>query len=82
MDIKAWLQKIASSFQPAYTKLDQMDFPPEIKKVINQVWLTLPVKIQAVIWELIKKLADAYGDEFAQKILKEVLEALKRVGND
>ena len=80
MSLKSVLNKIWPWFQTTYDKISQWDLTPKQKELLNQVWLTLPVKIQESIWALLKKLAELYGDEFAKKILQDVLEALKRVG--
>ena len=73
------LNKIWPWFQTTADQIEKWDASPEIKALLNQVWLTLPVKIQKLIWELVKKLAEMYGDDLAKKILKDVLEVLNRV---
>jgi hypothetical protein len=75
------LNKIYSwcNFQGRYDAIEKWDVSPETKMLINQIWLTLPVAIQSSIWSMIKKLAEQYGDEFAEAILNGVLNALKKV---
>lgn len=77
--IKDALLKIAGWFQPTYDAIDKFDFSPEVKAKLNQIWLNLPVSIQTAIWKMIKDIADKYGDDLAQIILKQVIDALSRV---
>jgi len=74
-----FLNHIWPWFQTTADKIQEWDLNPEQKKLLNQVWLTLPVKIQESLWVLLKKIAEMYGNEFAKKLLQDVLEALKKV---
>lgn len=74
-----FLSRIWPWFQTTADKIEEWDLSPQQKELVNQIWLTLPIKIQETLWALLKKLADMYGDDFAKKILTDVLEALKKV---
>ena len=74
-----FLNKIWPWFQTSADEIKKWDLTPKQKELVNQIWLNLPVKIQEALWALLKKLAEMYGDEFAKKILTDVLEALKKV---
>ena len=80
--ITNWLNSIWPKFQTAADKIQAWDLSPKQKELVNQIWLNMPIALQNVFWSLLKKLAEMYGDEFAKKILQDVLDALKGVGND
>ena len=77
--LKDFLDSIWPRFQTSYDAIKKWDLTPKQKELVNQIWLNLPIKIQEALWALLKRLADMYGDEFAKKILQDVLEALKKV---
>jgi len=78
MNIINWLKNIASSFQPAADKIRKWHLSPELDETFNSIWENLPKNIQKALWDLVKKIYDKYGEEFAVMILEVLLGSLKK----
>ena len=81
MGFRNFLARIAKSFQPAYDKIDAMDFPPEIKEKLQQLADVLPEKIkkeltQKVLWFCTTAMKK-YGKKFVQSTLNIIVDFLK-----
>ena len=67
------LKKISGWFQPAYNKLIALDWPPEVKKMIDGIWNGLSPEIQKALVALIIAIYQKYGQKKAQEILNSVI---------
>ena len=74
MDIKAWLQNIASSFQPAYDKIKAWHLSPEVDSLLEEIWKQIPKAWQDMVYKELKKLYEEKGVEVAEKLLKKFIE--------
>ncbi|MFH1231876.1 MAG: hypothetical protein V1709_10315 [Planctomycetota bacterium] len=74
-----WLKKLYEklAFQSRYDKIKLWKLPDDVEKLFDETWDNLPKNIQKALWELIKRLYDRYGEEFAIIILQKLLGSLK-----
>ena len=80
MDIKAWLLKIANSFQPKYDEIKSWKWTPAQQELIDSIWANLGPTLQKALWSLVALILAKYGPATAQSILAKVLDALKKEG--
>ena len=78
MNIINWLKNIASSFQSNYDKIKAWHLPDNVDKLFDEIWENLPKNIQKALWDLVKKIYNKYGEEFAVMILEVLLGSLKK----
>jgi len=78
MNIRKWLENIASVFQPTYDRIKAWQLSPEVDKLLEDLWNSLPAALQGSLYKFIKEIYDTYGKEFAEEIIKKIMAAIKK----
>lgn len=74
-----WLKKLYKklAFQNTYDKIKAWKLPPNIDTLFDEIWENLPKSIQNTLFDLIKKIYDKYGVDFAIILLEKILGGMK-----
>ena len=71
------LNKIASWFQPTYSKIEALKLPMNVKMALDAVWDNLSPALQKALWNFIALIIAKYGEEKGKEILSKILPNLQ-----
>ena len=76
--IARWCNRIYPLFKTYAEKIRAWQLSPEVDKLLEDLWNSLPAALQGSLYKFIKEIYDTYGKEFAEEIIKKIMAAIKK----